>query len=1598
MVKFPDNPKIIDDRNKVIIEYTEGRSGRIRSDFKREQAVAKDYRGRELVELLQNAEDAAYEDKKTRGNGRVAITLQGDILIIENTGKPFGYEGIHSLMLADDSPKDPLLMDVIGNKGLGFRAILSWAESIKITSRKVCVEFSKDGVERLEKEILAKRPDLKDEITETSISVLSAPAVDDNGEHNSEYDTRIEIKCKPNYSDENGLITSQIIAKQINEVLCGEVLVFLRYTKAIIVRVNDEPERHFVKEIIDETSVDDIKRTELKINQSNSESAWNYVLYTQKNIITVRDEQKGKDIDKKILLGLALPIGYTLSDNYLYSFFRTKIKNPFSFLLNATFELKQNRNELIDNDESNRKVVSHFIPFIYNALEMYTKGAEDRFALLKNLIITNNLFLKEYAFYDKYIDLIKTKNILPCVNDNYLRPDGVIDLDNNDAPVFSLNNFAEMCKGDNFSDLVLHTADNAIISFIRTLGIKSYKDYKEEYLRENIDKFVDCLTFTNEIEKIELCSRLLHLYTCEFGQNGIYPKLFINSKNERIDAENLLFVVSRDKSLSPPTWLDLEFASQGQIKSLCQLYGKNVADLVTLFSGTPFKLYNFLEIIEVVNQKCKGELTFEQIIELSKWLFSQYMSNPIDFKENVKNLNVKVIYGKKEKPEIAFAREVYFPDHYGNVFVHSLLKGSNCKFLIGKATYGFNGTDNQINEYFYLLGVNKYPRLIWAKLNSVQLDEFFRYLTGSDTPRMHLSNRTNSQYFYNYNIDYQFISLEHIETILKKPFQQIVIFLELFKKDRREVFEWLMNIKQDNCYIKITYDYSYSKYKQTEPITYKNYFKWLFSKTQWVEYLDNRVKKKIAPRNCSFDVIDLHGYFERPHIDIKSIQKESKSILELKDSKSITELTVKALLEQFGAINSISDLNTEDIYLLLETLPNIDKECIVGRRVYDKVFDVVKTDLLGNSTAYKRYKAQCKICAVKCGVKGYYPISTVSYSNNKTLCDEILNDITFFDFPYRKGADKVETIFGVKKLNADAIKICDDNISYHVLNKEFQESFKQIKPFIIVKRKQASSKGQDDTFLKNSDVYLVNRLNVEYQLSSTEIKKYPVSDYSFVYLSKERKGYIVVPNNVFDTSDSLLKNTSFADSLAELICLILTVADGKESYRELIKENNDDREVLLERDLGKNALAILNDVRVEYGIIISKKDAFYTVLKAIIGQNKINSLAGKTEIFDERSFNFENFNDVANFPQIIKLFKHLKIDIPQFNSHCDYHIHIENYLMEQFKELKFLHIERFKTYIYENTIKKESSERIKYYLSAVKNYQFGAIENFKNTVDSQYEEFYESSFGIKLCDLPEAIDFQKVINDNLEKYQAENEEKYNLILRQNIIEYQEYALLDVLELYYEKISQTANPEPKQSVAEDAKIDYGELINNVDNSDISGRINTADIEKTSKNPSQENSQGTNGNNNFGISNEIAKQENGFIAEYFAYKKLAEEYGEVNVNWVSKNSTYETPGKEYEDRLHYDISYTDKGKEHFVEVKKISPDNLSFDITSAEVDFGEANSDRYHIYCVAVSNKKPIKEKSVLIKKFFTYTKSEGFTHNSKFSVITNSFKIKAKIKK
>ncbi|MFI8931689.1 sacsin N-terminal ATP-binding-like domain-containing protein [Streptomyces sp. NPDC053474] len=131
---------------------------------------ARDYAGRFLLELLQNAHDAHPKD---RGDGRVHVLLDEDegeagTLYVANGGTPFTWSRVEAVCKFARSDKP--IGEGIGNKGVGFRSILQITEAPEIYSAAsagrepgpldgYCFRFARrdDLVELLQDERTARR-------------------------------------------------------------------------------------------------------------------------------------------------------------------------------------------------------------------------------------------------------------------------------------------------------------------------------------------------------------------------------------------------------------------------------------------------------------------------------------------------------------------------------------------------------------------------------------------------------------------------------------------------------------------------------------------------------------------------------------------------------------------------------------------------------------------------------------------------------------------------------------------------------------------------------------------------------------------------------------------------------------------------------------------------------------------------------------------------------------------------------------------------------------------------------------------------------------------------------------------------------------------------------------------------------------------------------------------------------------------------------------------------------------------------------------------------------------------------------------------------
>jgi hypothetical protein len=211
-----------------------------------------DYRGREVLELLQNADDAGVD----YGLNKAIVRCWPEGLCVANTGVPFSGAGVESLLISNLSPKKLDRSRHIGNRGLDFRSILAWTNSPFILSGNFRLAFSPMLVSRQLEHVMQKSADLRARVQEwrengdqTPMPILACPSVlNEQGEDPGfqtikpvqtmwahacelwkEYDTVVAIPFTESHAPKR-------LQEQL-EVLNGELLLFLNHLEEFAVNV-----------------------------------------------------------------------------------------------------------------------------------------------------------------------------------------------------------------------------------------------------------------------------------------------------------------------------------------------------------------------------------------------------------------------------------------------------------------------------------------------------------------------------------------------------------------------------------------------------------------------------------------------------------------------------------------------------------------------------------------------------------------------------------------------------------------------------------------------------------------------------------------------------------------------------------------------------------------------------------------------------------------------------------------------------------------------------------------------------------------------------------------------------------------------------------------------------------------------------------------------------------------------------------------------------------------------------------------------------------------------------------------------------------------
>ncbi len=369
-------------------------------DFNEEIREIKSYRGREILELLQNADDAR-SDSVT-----ISLDTAQRVLRISNSGprtEPFTAEGVESIMFANLSPKRG--PGLIGAKGLGFRSVLNWATTVEVVSGNAKIGFDSNFVKSFwENQMRPWVNDAKDYERQAQdngrqvpIAILTMPEI---AEISPVESTTISLSYNPD--------REALIIKDLTE-FNAKSLLFLHNIKSIAIFIDGKS----------------VAWHENKIKTDNGEIVVSELM--GRDWAIAKDSGKVKVGNEHKCYEVACAFCLTDSEQNnnepIYDFFPTRVPFGLPCLLHATLELDSSRNSLIQESANNHAVIKKLTSVVWRIAEYIKtqRNSWDAYALMRPWIASANG--SEYI-QELYDGLTKTAgNYVPTLGAGYVKPE-----------------------------------------------------------------------------------------------------------------------------------------------------------------------------------------------------------------------------------------------------------------------------------------------------------------------------------------------------------------------------------------------------------------------------------------------------------------------------------------------------------------------------------------------------------------------------------------------------------------------------------------------------------------------------------------------------------------------------------------------------------------------------------------------------------------------------------------------------------------------------------------------------------------------------------------------------------------------------------------------------------------------------------------------------------------------------------------------------------------------------------------------------------------------------------------------------------------------
>lgn len=1587
---------------------------RIVEDYNNENKNIDEYNGRQLLEMIQNANDESDTFKAKK----VFIKLGEHSLLIANNGNAFSLGGVESLVYSDLSPKT-MEKNKVGKKGLGFRSILNWSKEIYIASYSLHLKFSQKHAEDFLASLLEEKPEIKQTLERKTkkkipISVLRCPFLetDISKKKAQVYDTVIELILK----DDDSIFSS--INKQIEKDITPEILIFLNKLEEIEVQT---PDSHFqlTKRNNRAENRINITRTDYLDPENNQEWEWN--ILEDKGIL------EGVEETKHYELKIAYNPDEEVSFNKLFSFFRTEVDFPYPVIAHGSFELKSDRNNLSqDKNNFNIQLIEKLAKLLVDCAIELTKSVESNYDALKLLIPSGNqyssLFEDPWLFDDLIKDHINKAPIFPTISNTFITLEN--DFKFYEEPIDFL---IPETHYSNFSTLLKSTIDENIIDYFNNEyeGLR----YKDEEFTKKLNRIIDEGYFEigDKVKWIDkLSSNVKKFYDSD---KPTLPNLLVNHKERVIrTGKDEIILPPKGNVYDLPDELELQFVDRAFTEKLKEQISGDIRDLSNRLRVFGVDEYSMTvvarKVISASHQRLeKTEDKFAIVRAMHSVLFNIYDGMKEEEKKVFfQNLPSPLLFSQENK--LKPANKLYFSKVYDSGFLCSHLLNSIKEdvFIGSRKANGLdvlieNTQHIKLEKYLKWIGVADLPRRNFFVNDNIPnkaqyVGHIFDGLTYPyslpDDPK---TFETRQEINQTYSHEVEVLWFDFLEDILANA--SIEYIITWFIRDR-EINNCII---LDNEHEKAEFYFLFGNvrnYRYIDDNDVRSYLLYRLHNSEFIPIEDGR---KAKPTECVSNSGSLSPLVYTPQINFES---------DIFNRFNIKEDQINLLLNRLGVKESFKDLSLSVMYNLLnEHQKYFDKSGRSATILYSAIIDATTNYAKDFNWAINERAEYLKNGLVLCTVNGenkYVPINDATYVLNPNHSQDLLAKLNVAKIRQRVGNNRIKELFGIEPMDYIEFKVKKAEYNSE-LNKTFQSELNQLKPLLFIYRYQKNltetQKKKELGSLKQLKVKICYSTDVEFTLND-KTQSLDLKRNEYVFEKKSQTYFIQVNKNQL-SYDSLKQDYRFTETLSDIICGAITVTENRKDFMLIIAQHQSKWKEIMTREFPDFANLESEVMKNFDGVLTSKQLFWKSILKAInmysdnanLDEEKViyqslKSLVNWDNYFDiNRSLNYLELSNHNNFGSIKALFLALKIDINDFNKYSKDKLDFEEYYFNLLKQVHHNYLKIYKSILFS----KGYSESFVFDIESFENYDLEQI-NIPNSVFVDIKKLYTETLITTYIDLESSqgvtkkiIDVEEVFRSNLKKFKKKLQSE-NILDKELLLSLQ-YEEKFCNYLYFWKIEDLIKSYKTNYLDSDAKrrtvklTTEGEEIDITDDEKLLEQIeaNVKDIglkiqvykpkkgEVTkSKTKPKTKGQSKNGLKPSGIS----KSDIGFIGEKYAYELLQKQFDEVI--WKSEYAIRAgfSGGK---DGYGFDFECRKGDDVRYIEVKATTTSANNFYVSKNEVQIGHTHFNNYDILLISNLLTEDIEAK--YLKNIFQYKKENTFFDNPSFLVETDGYKIKFK---